>query len=86
MEQARNEEGMALVLCLAEQFRAVLGLLGGVVATFSTAGQRSASHSSAGVAAYSLAEAGINNAVSVLAAEQRAQCKPADRAPWRRRT
>jgi len=56
---------MALVLCLS--ILVVLGLLGGVVVTFSTAGQRSASHSSAGVSAYSLAEAGINNAISVLA-------------------
>ena len=41
MGHARNEDGMALVLCLS--ILVVLGLLGGVVVTFSTAGQRSAS-------------------------------------------
>jgi hypothetical protein len=45
----------------------VLGLLGVVVMTYTTAGQRTASRSSAGVSAYSLAEAGINNAMSLLA-------------------
>jgi hypothetical protein len=55
---------MALVLALS--ILVVLGVLGAAVTTFSTAGQRSASHSSAGVTAYSLAEAGLNNAVAVL--------------------
>jgi hypothetical protein len=64
MTHARSEEGMALVMALS--ILVVLGMLGAVVTTFSTAGQRSASHSSAGVTAYSLAEAGINNAVSVI--------------------
>src|SRR4051794_26465110 len=45
----------------------VLGLLGVVVMTYTTSGQRTASRSSAGVSAYSLAEAGINNAMSLLA-------------------
>ena len=50
----------------------VLGMLGVVVATYTTAGQRSASRSSAAVSAYSLAEAGINNAMSVLAKQRNA--------------
>jgi hypothetical protein len=56
---------MALVLALG--ILLVLTILGTVIATYTTAGQRTASRSSAGVSAYSLAEAGINNAMSVLA-------------------
>jgi len=44
----------------------VLGLLAVGVTAYTTAGQRTASRSSAGVSAYSLAEAGINNAMAVL--------------------
>ena len=65
MRQPRNEDGMALVLALG--ILLVLTILGTVIATYTTAGQRTASRSSAGVSAYSLAEAGINNAMSVLA-------------------
>ena len=50
----------------------VLGMLGAVVMTYTTAGQRTASRSSASVSAYSLAEAGINNAVSVLGKQKNA--------------
>ena len=50
----------------------VLGMLGVVVMTYTTAGQRTASRSSASVSAYSLAEAGINNAVSVLGKQKNA--------------
>ena len=56
---------MALVMALG--ILLVLTILGAVIATYTTAGQRTASRSSAGVSAYSLAEAGINNAMSVLA-------------------
>jgi hypothetical protein len=45
----------------------VLGMLAVGVTVYTTAGQRTASRSSAGVSAYSLAEAGINNAMAVLA-------------------
>ncbi len=45
----------------------VLGMLAVVVTAYTSAGQRTASRGSAGVSAYSLAEAGINNAMSVLA-------------------
>ncbi len=45
----------------------VLGMLAVVITTYTTSGQRSASRSSAGVSAYSLAEAGVNNAVSMIA-------------------
>src|SRR3954454_20423049 len=50
----------------------VLGMLGVVVMTYTTSGQRTASRSSAGVSAYSLAEAGINNSMSVLAKQKHA--------------
>jgi Tfp pilus assembly protein PilX len=65
VKHLRNEEGIALVLALS--VLVVLGMLGTVVTTYATAGQRTASRSSSSVAAYTLAEAGINNAVSVLA-------------------
>jgi len=65
VRQPRNEDGMALVMALG--ILLVLTILGAVIATYTTAGQRTASRSSAGVSAYSLAEAGINNAMSVLA-------------------
>jgi hypothetical protein len=55
---------MALVMALG--VLVVLGMLGVVVTSYTTAGQRTASHSSAGVSAYSLAEAGINNAMAIL--------------------
>ena len=55
---------MALVMALA--VLVVLGMLGVVITTYTTAGQRTASRSSAGVTAYSLAEAGINNAMALL--------------------
>jgi hypothetical protein len=64
VRRIQNEEGMALVMALG--VLVVLGMLGVVIATYSTAGQRTASRSSAGVSAYSLAEAGINNAMAVL--------------------
>jgi hypothetical protein len=60
-----NEEGIAMVMAVG--MIVVLGMLGVGIATYTTAGQRTASRSSAGVSAYSLAEAGINNAMSVLA-------------------
>jgi hypothetical protein len=56
---------MALVMSLG--ILLVLTILGVAVTSYTTGGQRNASHSSAGVAAYTLAEAGINNAMSVLA-------------------
>src|ERR1051326_4817573 len=55
---------MALVMALG--VLVVLGMLGVVITTYTTAGQRTASRSSAGVTAYSLAEAGINNAMALL--------------------
>ena len=65
MRRTLNEEGIAMVMAVG--IIVVLGMLGVVVTTYTTAGQRTASRSSAGVSAYSLAEAGINNAMSVLA-------------------
>ena len=65
VRKTHNEDGMALVMALG--VLVVLGMLGVVVTTYTTSGQRTASRSSAGVSAYSLAEAGINNAMSVLA-------------------
>jgi hypothetical protein len=50
----------------------VLGMLAVVITVYTTAGQRTASHSSAGVSAYSLAEAGINNAMSILGSQRNA--------------
>src|SRR4029077_2078210 len=64
VRQLKNEEGMALVLALS--ILVVLGMLGVVVTSYTTSAQRSASRSSFSVSAYTLAEAGINNAVSVL--------------------
>ena len=65
-----NEEGIAMVMAVCTII--VLGMLGVAIATYTTAGQRTASRSSAGVSAYSLAEAGINNAMSVLAKQKSA--------------
>jgi hypothetical protein len=65
VRKAHSEDGMALVMALG--VLVVLGMLGVVVTTYTTSGQRTASRSSAGVSAYSLAEAGINNAMSILA-------------------
>jgi hypothetical protein len=56
---------MALVMAIG--ILVVLGMLAVSVTVYTTSGQRTASRSSAGVSAYSLAEAGINNAMSVLA-------------------
>jgi hypothetical protein len=61
---------MALVMALGIML--VLAILGAVVTTYTTSGQRTASRSSSGVSAYSLAEAGINNAMSVLAKQKNA--------------
>jgi len=61
---------MALVMSLG--ILVVLGMLGVVIMTYTTSGQRSASRSSADVSAYSLAEAGINNAMSVLGNQKNA--------------
>jgi hypothetical protein len=61
---------MALVMALG--ILLVLTMLGVAVTTYTTGGQRSASRSSSGVSAYSLAEAGINNAMSVLAKQTNA--------------
>jgi hypothetical protein len=66
----RNEDGIAMVMAVS--ILIVLGMLGVVVTVYSTAGQRTASRSSAGVSAYSLAEAGINNAMSILAKQKNA--------------
>jgi hypothetical protein len=65
VRRTMNEDGIAMVMAVC--MVVVLGMLGVGIATYTTAGQRTASHSSAGVSAYSLAEAGINNAMSVLA-------------------
>jgi hypothetical protein len=65
-----NEDGIAMVMAVC--MIVVLGMLGVVVTSYTTAGQRTASRSSAGVSAYSLAEAGINNAMSVLAKQRSA--------------
>ena len=64
MRHRTNETGQAMVMSIG--ILVVLGLLGVVITVYSTAGQRHASRSSAGVSAYSLAEAGINNAMAVL--------------------
>jgi len=61
----RNEDGVAMVMAVC--ILVVLGMLAVGITAYTTAGQRTASRSSAGVSAYSLAEAGINNAMSVLA-------------------
>jgi Tfp pilus assembly protein PilX len=61
---------MALVMSLG--ILLVLTMLAVAVTTYTTGGQRNASHSSSGVSAYSLAEAGINNAMSVLANQRNA--------------
>ncbi len=61
---------MALVMSLG--ILVVLGILGAAAISYTSAGQRTASRNSAGVSAYSLAEAGINNAMSVLANQKNA--------------
>src|SRR5213075_2674822 len=65
-----HEQGQAMIVALG--VLVVLGMLGVVVMTYTTSGQRTASRSSAGVSAYSLAEAGINNSMSVLAKQKHA--------------
>jgi hypothetical protein len=70
VRRTQNEEGMALVMAIG--ILVVLGMLAVVITTYTTAGQRTASRSSAGVSAYGLAEAGINNAMSVLAKQKNA--------------
>jgi hypothetical protein len=62
---------MALIMSLG--VLVVLGMLAAVITAYTTAGQRTASSSSAGVSAYSLAEAGINNAMAVLAKQRDAR-------------
>jgi hypothetical protein len=70
LRKVRNEDGIALVMALG--ILIVLGLLAAVVIAYTTSGQRTASRSSAGVSAYSLAEAGINNAMSILGKQKNA--------------
>jgi hypothetical protein len=64
VSRTQNEDGIAMVMAIG--ILVVLGMLAVVVTAYTTAGQRTASRGSAGVSAYSLAEAGINNAMSVL--------------------
>jgi len=59
---------MVMAVCIL----VVLGMLAVGITAYTTAGQRTASRSSAGVSAYSLAEAGINNAMSVLGKQKNA--------------
>ena len=59
-----EEEGIALVLALAAL--TVLGMLGSTVMLYSTSNQQNADRSSFDSVAHNLAEAGINNAMSVL--------------------
>ena len=65
MRRTQSEDGIAMVMAVG--ILVVLGMLAIAVTAYTTAGQRTASRSSAGVSAYSLAEAGINNAMAVLA-------------------
>jgi hypothetical protein len=65
VKRAQSEDGIALVMAVC--ILAVLTMLAATVTVYTTSGQRTASRSSAGVSAYSLAEAGINNAMAVLA-------------------
>jgi hypothetical protein len=61
---ASDESGFALVVALGSLV--VLAIVAASLVQYTGAGSRDASRSSAGVNAYSLAEAGINNAVSVI--------------------
>jgi hypothetical protein len=65
VRRTQSEDGIAMVMAVG--ILVVLGMLAIGVTAYTTAGQRTASRSSAGVSAYSLAEAGINNAMAVLA-------------------
>jgi hypothetical protein len=65
LRRTQSEDGIAMVMAVG--ILIVLGMLAIGVTAYTTAGQRTASRSSAGVSAYSLAEAGINNAMAVLA-------------------
>jgi hypothetical protein len=70
VRRTQNEDGMALVMTLGIML--VLGILAVAVLSYTAAGQRTASRSSSGVSAYSLAEAGINNAMSILGNQKNA--------------
>jgi hypothetical protein len=59
-----REDGVALLLALA--FTLVLGIVGTTMTYYATTNQQSSARSSADATAHGLAEAGINNAMSVL--------------------
>jgi hypothetical protein len=65
VRRTQSEDGIAMVMAVG--ILVVLGMLAVVITAYTSAGQRTASRGSAGVSAYSLAEAGINNAMSLLA-------------------
>jgi Tfp pilus assembly protein PilX len=62
---ARNERGLALPMAIG--IMAVLGVAGASLMLYTTSNQRHAHHSRAEQQAYALAEAGLNDAFSVLA-------------------
>ena len=61
---ALDERGIALVMALGVM--TVLGIAGTTIVVYSSSNYRSAAHSKSDQTAFSLAEAGINNAVAVL--------------------
>jgi hypothetical protein len=61
----REEDGIALVLALA--FTIIIGMIGSTLMLYTTSNQQQASRSSFDADAHSFAEAGVNNAFSVLA-------------------
>ena len=72
----RDESGVALILALVMMLVLTIGIA--TALDLSSSGSRHATRVNAGQKAYSLAEAGVNNAVSVLEANY-----PADRLPGR---
>ena len=64
LSRLRDESGIALVMALGIMM--VLTIALATVISFTSAGARHANSSNAGQKAYALAEAGLNNAITVL--------------------
>src|SRR3954447_537431 len=63
-QRLRSERGMALIMAIG--ITSVLGIAGATAVAYSTSGAQEAQQSGSRQNAFSLAEAGINNAMAVL--------------------
>jgi Tfp pilus assembly protein PilX len=71
----RDESGVALIMALGIMLVLTIALATAI--SFTSAGARHANHSNAGQKAHALAEAGVNNAISVLEANYSSPTVPA---------